>query len=89
MCALVQTDGMNRYVCTTGEDGKVGVWKYADMKLVGEIDLGAPAILGTGSLHKTAELLPSPRKMERSACLIRNQETRANVSLEQGEKQRL
>ena len=56
MCALVQTDGMNRYVCTTGEDGKVRVWKYNDMKLVGEIDLGAPAILGTGSLHKTAEL---------------------------------
>ena len=56
-CALVQTDGMNRYVCTTGgEDAKVRVWKYSDMKLEGEMDLGAPALHGTGYLHKTAEL---------------------------------
>ena len=55
-CTLVQTDGMNRYVCTTGEDAKVRVWKYSDMKLEGEMDLGAPAVQGTGYLHRTAEL---------------------------------
>ena len=55
-CSLVQTDGRNRYVCTAGEDAKVRIWKYVDLKLDGEIDIGSPALPGTGFLHKTAEL---------------------------------
>ena len=79
-CALVQTDGMNRYVYRKGEDARFSVWKYSDMKLGRD---GFRRTVTEQAIYKTAELFAAALRWNYSIVRYWNQETSADVSLEQ------